>query len=518
MKKCEKCGNMIQDNSVFCEYCGEEQKDVLSDDKMVPDSDKKKKIIIISLFCAVLIAGIIIAVLLISKKDSSGKTDKSKNDASDKNEAVIPDEVDEQEVDDPDETDEQEADVPDEIDKYGAVVLDEINKYGELSFEDTDMYSDSKGVCYLNLIDLDQDGTDELITAHYDENNNAYLGYELEIWTCQNGESKCIYSGDAFANGPENVDIRFIETNGKKCMILREGASHVFDLYCIENGEWTLYDTVNEYDELEFESDENYLLKGERCPVIVYEMLNNFGDDTKIESWKSGLEQNYNNVCTQLGITNDQIKAEEQEEQEEPEEPQVEEGDYAYEVGGHTFYLRTNIDDYISNGEVDLISMCDSLGYTHKWEQANIHWENQDDYTSGVFEPTIAFIARYDWLVITLNNNTVEVKDNPSGGDSYMTNGRNVKVSILPSEYKGTTSRTDKIAYMVSSDAAEYGDILVKTNGESDGAGKFLVSKDQIILFVASMEYYQNQIDGNLFEDCGYNVDNDLGELVQYSY
>ena len=348
MKKCDKCGNMIQDNSLFCSFCGNEQIVQTMNAPSAPQN-KGKVIAVLLLSCGVLIAGIILFMLLFNNNDSSEKSGVSKNGDS-KESSIAKDNG--------------------LLNSYRDIALSEIEEFGELGFDEYNTSVELKGVFYISLIDIDLDGNDEMIIAHRDPNSTYFAGYVLEVWTYRNGNANCLYSGSIYVNEPEVGNIYVLETDGKRCFMLRDKAFIDIDLYTIENGEWTLYDTVKENTDIEEINTRTYRYKGEECSLIISKQLIYY-IDSRYDRWKSDLEADYSIGCAKLELPNDNEMTD------ESNQPKIVDGKYVYTIyDGVEITLPLNIDDYVSvcddgGMEINIGQAAEDLGWKRFPEDEN---------------------------------------------------------------------------------------------------------------------------------------------------
>lgn len=89
---------------------------------------------------------------------------------------------------------------------YEKIIYQKEQEYGEYTLEDMGNYQYARGVCYLELRDINNDGTDELFLV-YNSETDEYGGlkadnYQYEMWTCVSDEAILLETGHLYySNG-----------------------------------------------------------------------------------------------------------------------------------------------------------------------------------------------------------------------------------------------------------------------------------------------------------------------------
>ena len=102
---------------------------------------------------------------------------------------------------------------------YKNIVQTYEDKYGKA---DTMGIGDSlytmTGVCFISLIDFDNNGAEELVLVH--KNTDSDHKYTINVWEYQNNQAELIHSGDICQGGDVgSLGIEFTEYNGQTYLI-----------------------------------------------------------------------------------------------------------------------------------------------------------------------------------------------------------------------------------------------------------------------------------------------------------
>jgi RNA polymerase sigma factor (sigma-70 family) len=153
-----------------------------------------------------------------------------------------------------------------------AAYADILNDSSHEEFRKEAMYDEGRyrltGLCFAKLLDMDNNGVDELILA---DGASDYADFTIQIWTYDNGSTSLIYEGGAFYDGDVYVEACLIKHNDN--YYVKTGESTGLDDYSIygyENGSFG--EVKNIYIDVE-DPDEGYYLDGEK---ISEEEYNNF--------------------------------------------------------------------------------------------------------------------------------------------------------------------------------------------------------------------------------------------------
>lgn len=104
---------------------------------------------------------------------------------------------------------------------YAEVIRDLEATYGSLTF---DNYSSwcylSKGVCYLQLLDFNNDGNEELIIAHAPQSADNIGDYIVEVWEYRNGQANKMLSAFPYQQGIEGEVVCTARIDNSYCLII----------------------------------------------------------------------------------------------------------------------------------------------------------------------------------------------------------------------------------------------------------------------------------------------------------
>ncbi len=138
----------------------------------------------------------------------------------------------------------------DMIKKYAKIVKSYQNNYGEMSLLEYKAVQNKAlgGVCFLDLLDLDKNGLDELIIAWFDGfDSNSFASYNIEVYSFNKKakkaetifENEYVYqsrlSFDLFKNKPYSA-VKILDLNGKKYIQTGDSVDHAFEFFGFENG------------------------------------------------------------------------------------------------------------------------------------------------------------------------------------------------------------------------------------------------------------------------------------------
>jgi len=100
---------------------------------------------------------------------------------------------------------------------YGALVAEYEAEYGALSFEEKEApwSSMARGVCYLQLLDFDGDGVEELVVVL----SSGDYGYWTEIWTCTGDEPVRAFDGVGVYTGDGESFALFIQRKNSRYVL-----------------------------------------------------------------------------------------------------------------------------------------------------------------------------------------------------------------------------------------------------------------------------------------------------------
>ena len=112
---------------------------------------------------------------------------------------------------------------------YAEIIRQKEEEFGHFRLEHTGWCYMSGGVNYLQLIDLDGDGSRELILGHLDQ-SGSYANTPLEIWTMKDGAPTYLGSVQVMTIGVDISEIFIAYVNGKLCIfsgkMISDGAGY----------------------------------------------------------------------------------------------------------------------------------------------------------------------------------------------------------------------------------------------------------------------------------------------------
>ena len=86
---------------------------------------------------------------------------------------------------------------------YADVVNQTIAEHGTLGFQETQFDCIARGVFKIDLLDFNQDGTEELLMMYSNESDSAFP--VIEVWTVKNGEAALAFSGRSRVESQEPI-------------------------------------------------------------------------------------------------------------------------------------------------------------------------------------------------------------------------------------------------------------------------------------------------------------------------
>lgn len=86
---------------------------------------------------------------------------------------------------------------------YADVVNQTIAEHGALGFQETQFDCIARGVFKIDLLDFNQDGTDELLILYSNESDSVFP--VIEVWTIKNGEAAQVFSGKSRVESQEPI-------------------------------------------------------------------------------------------------------------------------------------------------------------------------------------------------------------------------------------------------------------------------------------------------------------------------
>lgn len=111
---------------------------------------------------------------------------------------------------------------------YLELIEDYEQRYGELSYptqEEMDASDGAiwccnpRGLCYADLYDFNDDGSDELLLAYnFDSQGLIIESYNVEVWSYNNGRISCVYESAPFVEGIDGMELLYGEINGQRCI------------------------------------------------------------------------------------------------------------------------------------------------------------------------------------------------------------------------------------------------------------------------------------------------------------
>lgn len=98
---------------------------------------------------------------------------------------------------------------------YVEKIKEEEKKYGTVKVENEDSYACMSGVCFIDLVDFANNGNEQLLIAHQNENREC----EYEIWSWENGQMVLLNTGDLFSMDGGVREVMYSHANGQTYLI-----------------------------------------------------------------------------------------------------------------------------------------------------------------------------------------------------------------------------------------------------------------------------------------------------------
>lgn len=107
---------------------------------------------------------------------------------------------------------------------YEKIINQKEQEYGEYTLEDMGNYQYASGVCYLELRDLNHDGTDELLLVYNNNEKDEYGSlkidsYQYEMWTCVSGKAVLMETDHLYYSNGGWPSVCWTEYNGNTYLV-----------------------------------------------------------------------------------------------------------------------------------------------------------------------------------------------------------------------------------------------------------------------------------------------------------
>ncbi len=140
----------------------------------------------------------------------------------------------------------------DMIKKYTAIVKDYQNENGEMSLLDYMVQNKALGgVCFLDLVDFDNNGFDELVIAWFDSfDSNGFANYNFEVFQFDKNAKKAEsvfkservlqsqLSYDNYKNKPYSA-VKMVNIDSKRYVEIGDGLDNACEFYGLKDGKFT---------------------------------------------------------------------------------------------------------------------------------------------------------------------------------------------------------------------------------------------------------------------------------------
>lgn len=191
---------------------------------------------------------------------------------------------------------------------YAGIVRDYESKYGKLTFTEVNYSTYYTGVFLVKLLDLNQDGVDELLIGYsteVEEIQDYITAPKLDVWTIVNTYLVKAYEGAIVHHGDIGSHCAYINMDGQYYLITgSDGYESDLHLMVLHNGEfqdfYTLYNDregtclINNRQVNESEWAELYQ-KIDKDAIEYLGIITDFGQETE-ESLREALEEGYMSV------------------------------------------------------------------------------------------------------------------------------------------------------------------------------------------------------------------------------
>ena len=126
------------------------------------------------------------------------------------------------------------------IEAYAEIVNQYEEQYGELQFYEQRYGTNYTGVFLLQLVDFDQNGTEELVIGYsvpYPEGIEYCAWPSMDVWTIENGTPVCVYKDAYVQHSDIGRHCQYINWNGTNYLVIGFTGSNVdLELLKFENG------------------------------------------------------------------------------------------------------------------------------------------------------------------------------------------------------------------------------------------------------------------------------------------
>lgn len=167
------------------------------------------------------------------------------------------------------------------IEAYAEIVRQYEDRYGELQFYELSYSTNYTGVFLLQLVDFDQNGTEELVIGYsvpYPEGIEYCAWPSMDVWTIENGTPVRVYEDAYVQHGDIGRHCQYINWNGTNYLVTGWSGSDVdLELLKFENGEFVTGYTLKSIESMSgaYVTDVEYYLNNEQIDIDTFNLYFN---------------------------------------------------------------------------------------------------------------------------------------------------------------------------------------------------------------------------------------------------
>lgn len=167
------------------------------------------------------------------------------------------------------------------IEAYAEIVRQYEDRYGELQFYEFSYSTNYTGVFLLQLVDFDQNGTEELVIGYsvpYPEGIEYCAWPSMDVWTIENGTPVRVYEDAYVQHGDIGRHCQYINWNGTNYLVTGWSGSDVdLELLKFENGEFVTGYTLKAIESMSgaYVTDVEYYLNNEQIDIDTFNLYFN---------------------------------------------------------------------------------------------------------------------------------------------------------------------------------------------------------------------------------------------------